>query len=745
MIKALFRAFLFLLVFLPIIAFSQISASDTVGCAPLVGVSFTGVPGATNVLWDFSPGNSIVPNPTHTFPNPGVYQVKYNATVNAAPVVYFITIRVFGKPTPSFTVMPPATGCVPLPVSFQSNSTGPSPIVNHNWVFGDGGVNATNTLNPTHTFVVPGTFNVTLIVTDQNGCDSARVIMQAVKADPKPLAVINTNPDPPAQCTPPMNVNFFGNASVSYATNQALTYAWNFGTSTSTQVNPPQQTYTAGGTHNAQLVVTDVNGCKDTATKKVMLIDPVAFFTINDTVCFKSIRKDTIPFLDTTFFDRTGSVGEKFLWNYGDGTSDSLGYHIYQAPGDYTVSLVAFVGPCNNFFSKTIHLQQVIADFSIYSPYTCYLPKTAALTNLSTNGDFYEWEINTSYIEYSTNPAFSVLEHPTFQIGFGQVNQHTIFSYDYPVYILLDATSIYGCWDTILKPFQDTVYIPSARPQPDKVEGCVPLFVTFSDSSRSLEPIIDMWWDFGDGSPKVYAIAPNVSHTYTAPGIYYVTQYIENSAGCKDTSYTVEIRVGTPPTADFTISPTAACKGDPIQINDATIPGSTPLDTWYYYSAPDNNLSSCYNSPGVNFPFSNTVGSHDITLVVCSRGCCDTITKPAAVTISGPIAQFRVEMDCATPFNYDFFGNIQDAGNWSWDFGDGVVINNSTAANISHTYASTGNYQAVLIAYNNTNNCAPDTFKRMIYVRDLKAEITAVSAACAGEEITFSGASSQDH
>jgi gliding motility-associated-like protein len=743
-----FICLIFLILFLqPVSVFSQISASDTVGCAPLVGVSFTGVAGATNILWEFGgTGISILPNPTHTFSAPGLYQVKYSATVNGVNVVYFKQITVFGKPNPSFTVSQPSTGCVPLPVTFQSTSTSNVPIINHNWVFGDGGVNSTNTLNPTHIYTVPGNFSVTLIVTDQNGCDSSRVITQAVKADPKPKAVINTSPNPPSQCSPPMNVLFYGNASVSYATNTTLIYSWDFKNgNVSSAANPPQQTFTLGGIYPTQLIVTDVNGCKDTAVKDVMLLNPVAFFSIDDTVCYLTKRRDTVRFRDTTFFDLTGAIGASFSWDYGDGVSDSLGYHIYQAPGNYLVTLTAMVGPCVHHFSKTIYVQEVIAEFSTFSPFSCSLPKTAQFTDLSTFGYYYNWGFSTGLIEYQISPASSNLQNPVLNFTYGHVNQHTIFNYDFIANILLDVTSFHGCWDTIQKSVQDTSYIASARPQPDKISGCAPLYVSFSDSSRSFEPIVAMWWDFGDGSPKVYSITPTIGHTYTNPGIYYVYQFIENSAGCKDTSYAVEIRVGSKPTANFSVSPAIACKGDPIQITNTSIAGVTPIDSWSYYSAPDNNLTNCFKSPNATFPFSNTTGSHDITLIACANGCCDTITKPAAVTINGPIAQFKVEMDCATPFNYQFVGNIQDATSWSWNFGDGVVLNNSSNATVSHTYTSSGNYMATLIAYNNLNNCAPDTFRRMIYVRDVKAVITSTAAACAGDNFLFSSAASQDH
>src|SRR5476649_1315461 len=80
--------------------YSQISASSQNGCAPF-GVTFTGVAGATNPLWNFGDGVTAPNNnPTHTFATVGNYTVTYTATGVSAQT---LTIGVHGKPTPSFT------------------------------------------------------------------------------------------------------------------------------------------------------------------------------------------------------------------------------------------------------------------------------------------------------------------------------------------------------------------------------------------------------------------------------------------------------------------------------------------------------------------------------------------------------------------------------------------------------------------------------------------------------------------
>ncbi|MBA3900714.1 MAG: PKD domain-containing protein, partial [Bacteroidetes bacterium] len=178
---------------------------------------------------------------------------------------------------------------------------------------------------------------------------------------------------------------------------------------------------------------------------------------------------------------------------------------------------------------------------------------------------------------------------------------------------------------------------------------------------------------------------------------------------------------------------------------DLSTSGGTPIDTWHYYADNGYYMSSCFKDPSPSWNFVGSTGSQNISLVVCSTGCCDTLTVPNAITINGPLAQFKVKMHCETPFVYEFEGNIQDASSWNWDFGDGTVVNNSTASYMMHTYTATGNYEAVLIAFNNTSGCQPDTFKRMIYVRDIKAEFLSDSALCArATDNIFNASPSQD-
>jgi gliding motility-associated-like protein len=71
-------------------------------------------------------------------------------------------------------LLPPA-GCLPYTVSFTNTSIG----ANNHWDFGDG--NTSTAMNPSHTYYLPGTYNVTLIVSDSTTCNLADTIIKQVQ------------------------------------------------------------------------------------------------------------------------------------------------------------------------------------------------------------------------------------------------------------------------------------------------------------------------------------------------------------------------------------------------------------------------------------------------------------------------------------------------------------------------------------------------------------------------------------
>ena len=126
---------------------------------------------ATGYFWDFGDGNtSTSENPSHNYASPGNYTVEL--TVFGADCSDTETrvdsVTVGGPPSAAFSANP-VNGTAPLNVNFNDQSTGqPS---SWSWNFGDGGSSVLQ--NPSHQYTVPGTYTVSLTVTNSCGSNGA--------------------------------------------------------------------------------------------------------------------------------------------------------------------------------------------------------------------------------------------------------------------------------------------------------------------------------------------------------------------------------------------------------------------------------------------------------------------------------------------------------------------------------------------------------------------------------------------
>jgi PKD repeat protein len=150
------------------------TASPTSGEAPLA-VQFTdGSTGADGWHWDFGDSaTSSAQHPSHVYSAPGSYTVVQTVT-NAGGsdgltrVGYIQVAAPPAPPVAAFTASP-TTGAAPLTVQFTDTSTGGA-ATGWSWDFGDG---ATATAqSPSHVYAAPGSYDVTLTVSNADGTDS---------------------------------------------------------------------------------------------------------------------------------------------------------------------------------------------------------------------------------------------------------------------------------------------------------------------------------------------------------------------------------------------------------------------------------------------------------------------------------------------------------------------------------------------------------------------------------------------
>lgn len=133
--------------------------------------------------WTFGDGQAAGGNPiTHGFEEPGTYTVTMTASNRKGKSTDSgsKTVTVFDPPVPAEVITLLADPMTPdnrTPVRFGANVRGDAPMT-YSWSFGDGTTDGGAA--PVHTFEEPGTYTVTLEVTNVAGRDSRSLTVEVV-------------------------------------------------------------------------------------------------------------------------------------------------------------------------------------------------------------------------------------------------------------------------------------------------------------------------------------------------------------------------------------------------------------------------------------------------------------------------------------------------------------------------------------------------------------------------------------
>ncbi|MCX9079804.1 MAG: PKD domain-containing protein [Candidatus Methanoperedens sp.] len=175
------------------------AASVLEGEAPLT-VQFTSQASGDlhSLVWDFGDGGTSTElHPAYTFVHPGSYPVTLTVTGQDGRVQTAQAWVTVTAPAPALVPVSAAfvpsvlEGTAPLTVQFTSQATGD--LHSLWWDFGDGGTSTE--LHPAYTFVLPGTYTVTLSVLGMDGLSQTAQVSLTV-FDPAP-------PAPPSVTLPP--------------------------------------------------------------------------------------------------------------------------------------------------------------------------------------------------------------------------------------------------------------------------------------------------------------------------------------------------------------------------------------------------------------------------------------------------------------------------------------------------------------------------------------------------------------
>lgn len=487
---------------------------------------------------------------------------------------------------PIAVISSPSEAVVGQPVKFDGSRSrrGDYPIVDYKWEFGDGKEADDKQVN--HTYTSPGTYRVRLTVRDSAGLRDRTSVDIEIKEEPQPetppMAVI----DGPTAAQINQTVNF--DASRSQSANQIVNYYWTFGDGTgSTGVNV-QHVYRAAGLYNVNLTLVDNQGLRGSTNLTIRIDEqPAPVAVIN--------APNTAKAGQSINFDGSGSTASaqivSYDWEFGDGgvASGSAVSHTFDSPAYYNVRLT--VTDANGFSNSTSRLINIEADgatatssptsatTATLAPAPTLTPTLTTVTPTSTGTGSPTVTLSPTATGTLTPTATGTLT-PT--ITQTPTNTPTVTTTP-----TLTPTATATPTDVPSSPLAIISSPSSAQ---------VGQTVTLSaGTSQSASPITQYLWQLGDGT---LANTVNVTHIYTAPGVYPIHLTITNQAALTDTTQS-SIQIESPPAAGTPVAPPlavitgpGAVKAGQVITLDASASQSASLIVSYSWNWGDGLLSS---------------------------------------------------------------------------------------------------------------------------------------------------------
>lgn len=229
------------------------------------------------------------------------------------------------------------------------------------------------------------------------------------------------------------------------------------------------------------------------------------------------------------------------------------------------------------------------------------------------------------------------------------------------------------------------------------LKGFAPLLVQFNDTSTGGPT---SWaWVFGDGNTSTIQ---NPTNLYGAEGNYTVNLTVANVDGSNTTSKFEYIHVAPPLIVNFSANVTNGTIPLTVNFTDYTdYTNQTPPFSWNW-SFGDGG----YNNTAQNTTYTYTgVGLFNVSLNVTTDDGSNTSTRYQYILAGDvPIANFTGSpLLGIAPLNVTFQDlsiSFPPGLNWSWDFGDGTILNVTNGSNVTHTYPTFGNFTVNLTIEN---------------------------------------------
>ena len=480
----------------------------------------------------------------------------------------------------------------------------------------------------------------------------------------------------------------------------ATSWLWDLGNGNNATSQNPSALYNTVGDYTVTLTI---NGGTSTHSEIIhVYASPIASFVAdNDTTC----ENNSLTFTSTST-QGSGAI-TTYTWSFGDGnvvTGSSTISHIYTLAGNYSVNLIVIdANNCQSQSSNfTIHVVPAPnAGFTLSPPGSCVVPQSVSFSNTSSPAA-------NSYLWTFGDPASGSADTSD-QASPAPHNYTTNGSYT----ITLTATTG-NCVSTISHTFIASPITADYFSAPDTV--CVYDTVFFTNTTVPAPSLVS--WNFGDPASGAFNTSNLVNpfHLYGSSGWFTVTMVADVGNGCTDTHIDSVYVRPQPVFTAFTADDSTLCSVPSLIHFQST--GDADINQWFWdFGDAGTGDTSIQHNPNYSY---NGYGTYTVQLIATNAfGCSDTVTRLNYIIIEAPTVLITSQPDsgCANTDQFTFNAQSTNVTGdttsvYSWNFGDGTILNNGPT--VTHTYTQCSSYN-VSVTITTSGGCtAKDSIPGLI-------------------------------
>ena len=612
-------------------------------------------------------------------------------------------------------------------VSYSAIATDPGDDeLTYSWEFSDGTIAEGKDIS--HTFADNGNYSITLTVTDDDDASVSQT-----------LDVVVNNVAPTIEDIIGETVVDEG-AEVSYSAiasdlgNDELSYSWDFGDGTIAEGKDVTYTFADNGNYTITLTVTDDDGASTSQTLDVIvnnvtpLIDPWLDQTVDE---------GELVIFNASFSDPGILDSHTIQWDFGDGSevisetidSSELGTytltqtHTYKDDGVYTATLTiidkdgattnnTMIVTVNNVAPVITYINEVDEGEEVPYRAIAFDPGDDELT--------YVWDFG----DGSTAEGANVL-HTFTDDGIYTVN--------------LTVTDDDGASTTSTSLAIVNNIAPTIEDIIGETEVNEGAEVSYSAiASDPGDDTLTYSWEFSDGT---IAEGKDITHTFADNGNYAITLTVTDDDG-GSTTETLDITVNNvAPTITEIIGETEVDEGAEVSYSAiATDPGDDELT--YSWEFSDGTIAE---GKDITHTFADN-GNYKVTLTVTDDDgasisqTLDVTVNNVAPTITEIIGETVVDEGAEVSYSAIAFDPGDDELTYSWDFGDGTIVEGK---DVTHIFADNGNYAVTLTVTDDDGAFTSQTLD--VIVNNVAPTITDIigeTVVDEGSEVSYSAIAS---